>query len=995
MDQFRRALKNFTIPKMKKRYVNGRFRLSAFLLLTFIFIPSALLFSANGLKKGSGKKVVIENTNFKYEISAHGKNLHFTDKSSGVDYLNSEPASFCAYVTKNGREYPVSLISLTVNLLKFEFAGSGIIASVLIKKEKKRLKLEVVEVKGPADSFTFLNIPLTVEGLPSEPFAACALSMNLHTKVTQLPALQTHLRASCYQRYGMKGSEVVLLGVPMKNILPEIREVMKDAKDIPCSDAGGAWAQQSKEGYGSYLMNFGTLTEETVSDWISMCNNLGFTQIDNHGGASFFKFGDFELDAKKWPDGWNSFKRINDKLHEAGISSIFHTYAFFIDKNAKYVTPVPSEDLDYFSTFTLEESAGENDGEIVVKESTAGISVITGMFVNNSTTIRIGTELVTFSGVTKTAPYKFTGCKRGALGTKSSSHPAGEKGFHLKEKFNRFVPGPETPLFNEIARRTAEIVNQAGFDGIYFDAIDGLNILAGPDDSWYYGSKFIFEVARNLKRTVGMEMSSMLHLYWHYRSRWQAWDRPVRGYKRFVDIHSASIKLTKSQSSIGNINTEIIRKIAPAVNGGMMLPLQLGWWGHESWAPPQVEPSFPDDVEYLACKMMGNNAGLSMLRGFDEKTENEYPLYKRLNAIIRQYETLRRQNYFNDSVRMLLRQPGKEFTLFQEPGGKWNFKPVSYQKHKVAGTDHPSAHWQVVNEFEPQPVKLRIESLMLVKTYEDTANINVVDFSGSSDFEKLETARGVTDEFGLSGEKTPAGEPAGIFTATSLGQVPQEASWAKLEKRFEPFLNLKENQALGVWIKGDGNGQLLNLRVGNAHHIAHGARADHFIKVDFTGWKYFELVEIESAEISNYEWAPNFTTLYDAYRHTVDFEKVEHFQFWYNNLPAGKTVKTVIGPVRALPLVSNTVTNPTVIIGGEKIVFQVSMESGMFLEFRSASDCKLFDSKGGFISDVPVLGMVPELKTSENNISFSCDTAGEVNPRVQVTVISEGKPLEN
>ncbi len=34
----------------------------------------------------------------------------------------------------------------------------------------------------------------------------------------------------------------------------------------------------------------------------------------------------------------------------------------------------------------------------------------------------------------------------------------------------------------------------------------------------------------------------MSHLWWHYRSRWQAWDRPVRGYKRFVDIHSAAIK---------------------------------------------------------------------------------------------------------------------------------------------------------------------------------------------------------------------------------------------------------------------------------------------------------------------------------------------------------------------------------------------------------------------------------------------------------------------
>ena len=86
-----------------------------------------------------------------------------------------------------------------------------------------------------------------------------------------------------------------------------------------------------------------------------MCRSLGFNQIDNHGGGAFFKFGDFELNKEKWPDGWESFKRINARLHEAGISSIFHTYAFFIDKNTKYVTPVPSEDLGYFSSFTLKE----------------------------------------------------------------------------------------------------------------------------------------------------------------------------------------------------------------------------------------------------------------------------------------------------------------------------------------------------------------------------------------------------------------------------------------------------------------------------------------------------------------------------------------------------------------------------------------------------------------------------------------------------------------
>ena len=66
-----------------------------------------------------------------------------------------------------------------------------------------------------------------------------------------------------------------------------------------------------------------------------------------------------------------------------------------------------------------------------------------------------------------------------------------------------------------------------------------------------------------------------------------------------------------------------------------------------------------------------------------------------------------------------------------------------------------------------------------------------------------------------------------------------------MEKKFEPGLDINKNQALGVWIKGDGNGELLNLRIESPKHLSNGARGDHFIKIDFTGWKYFELVEIE------------------------------------------------------------------------------------------------------------------------------------------------------
>lgn len=989
---------------MRNKCISDRNTTWGVFSLGMMFVLFTSSFSVRDIIENNKGIVEIESNDFKYSIAADGRNLHFIDKATGVDYLYSDSVSFCAYLMQEGKEYPVSAVSIKDNLLKLEFKNAEVTAEILINKGKNRVALEVASVKGYAESLTFLNAPLKLKGLPYEPFAACVLSMNLYTHVRQLPALQTHLWATCYQRFGMQGSKITLLGVPMKNILPVIRDVMSRAKDIPHSDKGGAWAQMSKEGYGSYLFNFGSLTEETVDEWIKKCASVGFNQIDNHGGGiDFFKFGSFELNPEKWSDGWESFKRINKRLHAAGISSIFHTYAFFIDKKSKYVTPVPSADLAYFNSFTLAEPVGPGDSVIVVKESTENISAITGFHVPNSRTLRIGAELIEFSGATKAPPYTFTGCKRAADGTKASAHQAEAKAYHLKEMFGLFVPGPETGLFKEIARHTAEIVNENNFDGLYLDAIDGSDILAGAENSWYYSTKFIFEIAKHLKHPVGMEMSSMEHLWWHYRSRWQAWDVPRRGFKRFIDIHSASLKSKEYEHGYWRGDTSQINKLAPLENGGLFLPLFLGWWLNFTWDPPQTEPTFTDDIEYLGCKMIGNNAGLALIGSIEKKDLDENPSFRRLNAIIKRYEELRHKNYFGEDIKKLLRQPGKEFTLFKEESGSWNFKPMEYQKHKVAGLNRPSSHWIVNNEFGSQPVRLRIEPLMAVKAYNDTSNVVLTDFS-EAEFTIEGTANGVSGGVKRSAEKTASGEPTGTFSALSSGASPRNGSWISMEKKFEPWLDLKENKALGVWVKGDGNGELLNLRLETPQQFSAGVRGDHFIKIDFTGWKYFELVEIESSEFTNYIWPGSEISsdvvvkdlfVYQSYLHTLQFQNVDKLKLWYNNLPAGKEVKCVISAVKALPIVPIAIKNPSIVIKGEKIIFPVEMESGMYLEFLSFSDCKLYGSKGELLREVTPIGTPPTLMNGQNQISFSCDGHQAVNTRVQVTVIGEGEPLLN
>ncbi|MEA3227140.1 MAG: hypothetical protein U9Q07_14420, partial [Planctomycetota bacterium] len=542
--------------------------------------------SASGAPQGS---IVIENARVRYTVSAEARNLAFVDRASEVDYLKRDTPSACALVRCNGVNYPASSAVLANGLLTIEFGQVNVKAVLRVESRESYIRFAVESVSGDnVESLVFLNVPLTLKARPDESFGSCALSLNLITRVNQLPALQTSLHASCYGKFGMEGAKVAIVAMPMENMLTALRQVLTEADEMPHCTVAGPWAREVPFNHDSYLFNFGSLTDSNVDEWIEMAGKLGVTQIDHHGGRKFFRFGDFVLNRDKWPEGWDTYRRIVKRLHDAGIGSIFHTYAFFIDKQSKYVTPVPDKRLDAFRTFTLAEAIDPNAGEITVNESTSGMNTVTGFFEHNSVILHVGDELITFGAVSQELPWRFTKLRRGVFGTEPAAHQKGAKARHLKEYFGLLVPDPESSLLEEIAGNHADIVNSCDFDGIYLDAIDGSSILRGGDECWYWADKFVFEIQKRLKKPVGMEMSAMWHHFWQFRTRWQAWDYPQRGHKRFIDTHAAS------------------------VNGGLLLPLHLGWWNFQHFNPPQVEPTYPDVMEYLGARLIGWDAGISL-----------------------------------------------------------------------------------------------------------------------------------------------------------------------------------------------------------------------------------------------------------------------------------------------------------------------------------------------------------------------------------------------
>ena len=365
------------------------------------------------------------------------------------------------------------------------------------------------------------------------------------------------------------------------------------------------------------------------------------------------------------------------------------------------------------------------------------------------------------------------------------------------------------------------------------------------------------------------------------------------------------------------------------------------------------------------------------------------PALSRLAPIIRHYEELRHSGKVSEAIKARLRVPGDEFTLVGSLQEGWHFQPIQYTKHKVESAESWSSQWKTTNEFAAQPLRLRIEALMAAGHYDGPGNPILADFSVPGDFPQRGAAPRITADLKPSKDHIKVGPASGCYTATNTGQG-RPGSWAKCEKTFAPPQNLSAHQALGLWVHGDGQGELLNLQLRGSGHLVSGI-GDHYVVVDFTGWRYFELIEPDSDRYANYQWP--YGGGYSIYRDAVWFDGIETLGLWYNNLPPGKPATCYISPIKALPLVSSKLVNPMVRIGGQAITFPVEIPSGHYLEFIEPGNCKLYGPNGELVREVAPQGAIPVLQPGENETSFQSQTPPNLSPRARVTVITLDQPI--
>lgn len=916
---------------------------------------------------GSEPAVVLETSGFRYEIGADGTNLSFLDKASGKDFLNQQETNLCAVVIKEGKEYPATRVENQGVQYSVEFADAGVRALLKPYVQDNFVSIRLVDVSGEnIDAITFLNVRLLPkEEQAQKDFIACALAQNLETGVDEIPGPNIELRARAYTKLGITKAQVAMVGSTSARVREILKEVVRSSPELPQYDQpiGGPWAMDAEINRGSYLFDFGEITENTVDEWIALAKSFGLNQIDFHTGKSL-RFGDYTPNPDLFPKGKESLKNVLDRLHEAGIAAGLHTYAFFIAKDSPFVSPIPDPGLGKDATFTLAADLAENADTVPVEESVEKMSTITGFFVRNSVTLQIDNELIEYSGLNKQVPFAFTNCRRGAHGTQVAPHKKGAPVHHLKECFGLFAPDPHSDLFVKVAQHTADAFNDCGFDMIYLDALDGEDILGGPEFAWYYGSKFTFEIAKRLQRPALFEMSTFHHHLWYVRSRMGAWDCPSRGYRDFIDFHLMANR--DAQASF--------------------LPTNLGWWAVQKWADgPRstfVEPTYPEIIEYLLAKCIGSDSGFALI-GISPASVKATPAYNRLAPLFQAYETLRHKKYFSEKIKTALCESGKDFTLQQGADGQWEFHPAQYPRHKVCGLQDGTERWTINNPFSPQPLRFRIETLMSVAPYDSPDVVAIEDFSS------LEAYQHGFPKSQIIMNKTENG--AELYASSNDETIP----WAQVGRNFDPPLKLGQCAGLGVWIQGDGQGEVLNIQINSPEHTVYRALGEHYVNLDFTGWKYFELVELDSEKFLDYPWPLKKSNMYYPLFHMgIDYDQIASLNFWFNNLPSNKKAGCTLRPIHALPLVKNKICEPALTANGNRVTFPVAIESGWYLEYDSPK-WTLYNPDGQPMESGTLETTRVDLRQGENLLEFSCAPTEKLNPRAYVTVMLRGNPLQN
>lgn len=850
-------------------------------------------------------------------------------------------------------------------ILTAAFPGVQGQAKVRCEAKGDYFKFTALEVTVPrVTSFVFFNCTPRVKkyrggfaGLVSDDDSGICLRA-LDLEVNCSVAMQARTSADL----GLTGHSAGLAAGPRSELRPMLK-AMATQEDVPRSRHGGPWASESPMARLSYLFVQGGFTD--ANSWIELARRGGFGIIHFREGW-FRTFGDYRPNVTNFPGGMDEMVATADKLHAAGFKLGLHTLSGCIRTQSPYITPVPSDELISLATYTISRDFGKGDDVLFVDERPIDEHSTVFTYHGATNVFRIGTELVQYTAISRDRPYCFRNCTRGAFGTKAQSHPAGTKAEFLKQVYLAFYPIPGSSLMDKLSDDIARVFNTCKADFLYFDGAEGMGV--GYPDSCMRWTTF-----RKFARGCLNEASCWGHHNWWFHSRTGAWDSAHCAWKQFQDTHVRHARRVRKND---------------------LLEPQMGWWalngpGHRH------RRQYLDETEYWMAKNLALDASMS-LGGMSVTRVPANARAMAMLTVIGWYEQRRLANYFDEATLDRVREPGQDFRLRLNDRGAWQFTPVEYLPHKAVVSEGEGAQWTVNNPYARQPFRVRIEALESPLPPDRANSRPIIDFSDTSLITSRKCAANVTQEI-LSETKDTKGGARNLRIRATNGNGFSVGAWTSLGVRYEfPYRNIGGWAGVGFWVKGDGSGALLNVQFRTDRKFG-AATSEHYIDLDFTGWRYFELLfrERDSARAFGLKWPYVRGASYDLCHRNLNTARVSEINLLLNRIPAKGRTDVTIGPIMGTTAVRTTLADMVLTVNGKRLPIPVAASSGDLLELGGPELGVHYDKRGSLLTRFQPERPdgVPMLSAGVNHIALACASSGVAPARAIVSAVALGEPF--
>ncbi|MGQ9729750.1 MAG: hypothetical protein ACUVX8_00620 [Candidatus Zipacnadales bacterium] len=754
------------------------------------------------------------------------------------------------------------------------------------------------------------------------------------------------LTARCYAKYGLIGAKYALFGAP-RTLLSQTIEKVEQSEGLPCPKLSGKWGRESPDIKHSYIM-FHDLGEDNINQAIEYAKLANAAMVVFCQPSWAVSAGHFELRKDRFPNGLDGMKRCVEKIHAAGLRSGLHFLACGISNNDPYVSPVPDPRLLKDGQVILAEDIDQHTTVIPTTEAPGNSFPREDKgYDGTGVDVQIDQEIIHYGGITETG---FLDCRRGMYGTAPAPHKQGATIHHLARHYGMFLRDVNSSLNDEVADRIAHIVNTCGFGMVYFDGSERLQ-----GDHWYYNPKLQFAYWQRFaqRNNLLIQGSSYAHLSWHMHAR-QASADGYRDIKRLLDERSAWFEQSYRKN---------------------FMPLDLGWYG---MGQPQL--SF-DDVEYVCCRSIGFDASIGWSTSIAALAH--HPRGREMLELAGRYERLRLADTFDQETKARVQTKGQDYRLVQDDG-RWRFIEVQYDNPvRVTDLDGQTNLWTITDDTQPPDKQLEVEInvgpvLQPGANWEREDNVVLEDFTtlvpygaspdqGSSNLiigtgKHGAVKEGVTQRFELTEEITRTGRPTAKYEAVSTLNSPD--GWSAIGKHFETPVDLSWMAGIGLWVYGDGKGAQFKVQLRDAT----GGWNDHYIPLNYTGWRYHELVQPHSGQL--------------------DREHVEYLFFYFNGLPARTTSTIYLDTVKALRELSPPLRNICLSINDRPLTFPGEFETGQTILFQGMNTCRLLEG-GQPPTPLTPEGTAPLLAPGEN--TFRLNVEGSLTRAVTVRTARVGR----